>query len=74
MKLDKENNWRRRVLSAEEEPRLLRALPKRLRPLAVVALHTGEYGSGELLALTWKDIEFRELHHHLSARPNPARD
>lgn len=57
MKLDKENNWRRRVLSAEEEPRLLRALPKRLRPLAVGALHTG-MRLGELLALTWKDIDF----------------
>ena len=56
MKLDKENNWRRRVLSAVEEPRLMRSLPKRLRPLAIVALHTG-MRLGELLALTWKDID-----------------
>lgn len=56
MKLDKENNWRRRVLSAVEEPRLMHALPKRLRPLAVAALHTG-MRLGELLALTWKDID-----------------
>ena len=58
MKLDKENNWRRRVLSAAEEPRLMRSLPKRLRPLAMVALHTG-MRLGELLALTWKDIDLR---------------
>lgn len=57
MKLDKENNWRRRVLSAEEERRLIAALPKRLRPLTLTALHTG-MRLGELLELRWRDIDF----------------
>jgi integrase len=56
MKLDKENNWRRRVLSAEEEPRLIEALPERLWPLVLVAIHTG-MRLGELLALTWRDVD-----------------
>jgi integrase len=51
-----EDGRRRRVLTPEEEPRLIEALQERLRPLLLVAIHTG-MRLGELLALTWKDVD-----------------
>jgi integrase len=57
VKLFKENNARNRCLSAEEEARLLANLPDRLKPLVVVAMHTG-MRQGELLALRWADVDF----------------
>jgi integrase len=57
VKFERENNMRRRFLLDDEEPRLMAALPVRLRPLAAVALHTG-MRLGELLNLCWKDVDF----------------
>jgi integrase len=51
----KENNIRVRVLTDDEEARLLTALPSYLRPLVLVALHTG-MRKGELAGLEWKDV------------------
>jgi|SRR5208282_1137149 len=56
VKWPKENNRRVRCLADDEEARLMRKLPARLRPLVVLALNTG-MRRGELLALRWKDID-----------------
>ena len=48
-----------RVLSAEEEPRLLAAAPDHLRDLILLVLHTGLRKS-EALGLRWKDIDLEE--------------
>jgi integrase len=53
----KANNARVRYLTDDEESRLITALPKLLRPLITIALHTG-MRRGELLNLTWDDIDF----------------
>jgi integrase len=53
----KTNNKLVRYLTGDEERRLLEALPERLRLLVVVAIHTG-MRKGELLNLTWDDIDF----------------
>ncbi len=52
-------NARERWLSVEEEKLLLESAsnPKWLRSLLIVALHTG-MRRGEILNLTWKDIDF----------------
>ncbi len=52
-----EHNPRSRCLSAEEETRLLAALLEWLRPLVIVALHTG-MRKGELLGLRWSDVDW----------------
>ena len=53
----KANNARVRYLTDDEECRLVAALPAWLRPLITIALHTG-MRRGELLKLTWDDIDF----------------
>jgi integrase len=53
------NNRRLRYLSHEEIPRLLSAADASLRPLLVVALHTGLRRS-ELFSLTWQDIDVKQ--------------
>lgn len=52
----KENNARNRCLSDEEAGRLMAALPEWLRPLVIVAVHTG-MRRGELLDLRWSDAD-----------------
>jgi integrase len=51
-------NRRLRYLSQEELPRLLSAADESLRPILLVALHTG-VRRGELFALLWPDVDFR---------------
>jgi integrase len=57
VKLFKENNARNRCLSLEEEVRLFEHLPESIKPLVIVALHTG-MRQGELLNLRWDDVDF----------------
>jgi integrase len=57
IKLLKENNSRMRYLSEDEEAHLNDELPEWLRPLITTAIHTG-MRRGELLRLTWNDIDF----------------
>ena len=54
----RENNGRLRILSLEEEARLLANCRPQLWPLVITALHTG-FRSAELLSLMWKDVDFR---------------
>jgi hypothetical protein len=44
VELARENNARNRCLSADEEAALFKALPPWLRPLVVVAMHSGMHG------------------------------
>jgi len=54
--LFRENNLRVRYLSDAEERRLLAALPGYLRPLVIVAIHTG-LRQAELFSLQWRDVD-----------------
>jgi integrase len=53
----RENNGRMRVLTPDEEQRLLAQCGPQLKPLVVTALHTG-FRASELLSLTWDDVDF----------------
>ncbi len=64
VELAHENNARNRCLSADEEARLLKALPAWLRPLVVVAMHTG-MRRGELLGLRWADVDLNSGQLHI---------
>lgn len=48
---------RERILTAEEEICLFEYAPKHLRPILIVALHTG-MRRGEILRMKWEDIDF----------------
>lgn len=67
----REDNERNRYLSDEEEARLIAALDNQrtgLRPLVVLAIHTG-MRRGELLSLRWANIDFeRGLIHVMNSQ------
>ena len=46
-----------RYLTPDKESRLFEALPERLYPIVIVAMHTG-LRQGDLLNLIWEDIDF----------------
>ena len=50
------DNYRQRVLSVEEEERLLTESPEPLRTILILLLHTG-MRKGELLNLKWQEID-----------------
>jgi integrase len=52
-----ENNKRVRWLTDDEEKKLLGACAVHLRPIVLTAIHSG-MRKGELLSLTWGDIDF----------------
>jgi integrase len=58
IKQELEDNRRHRRLTAEEEKALLAAAPDHLKALIVLALDAG-LRRGEMLALTWADVEVR---------------
>jgi integrase len=53
----KPNNVLVRYLTEVQEARLLEALPARFHPIVVTAIHTG-LRQGELLRLTWADVDW----------------
>jgi integrase len=55
--MSEQNQVMERILAANEEQRLLAECSARLRPLVVLALHTGMRKS-ELLNLKWKNVYF----------------
>ena len=55
--LAKEENARLRFLTDDEEKKLLDACGDHLRAIVIAALNTG-FRRGELLSLTWKDVDF----------------
>lgn len=62
-----EENKRERYLSPEEEERLLRQLVgdrEHLRPIVILAIHTG-MRAGEILTLEWQQIDFARGTIHL---------
>ena len=56
VKLEREGKGRERFLTQDEARALLAECPDWLRPLVVTALHTGAR-RGELLGLTWGDVD-----------------
>jgi integrase len=58
VKFLREAGHRERFLTAEEAEDLLEKCSDWLRPLVTVAVHTG-MRRGELLSLTWRDVDFR---------------
>ena len=58
VKLFKENNQRLRFLEREEVDKLLSNCCEHLRPIVIVALHTG-MRKGEILGLKWRDIDIK---------------
>ena len=52
------DNLKERILSSEEEVRLLANSPEHLIPVLIVALNTG-MRLGEILGLTWEQVDFQ---------------
>lgn len=59
VKLFKEHNQRLRYLTVAEVRRLIGELPTHLKPVVQCALHTG-MRRGEILGLTWNDIDLKQ--------------
>lgn len=56
--LERENNVRDRVLSREEFARLMDAAPTHLKPILLIAYHTG-MRKGEILNLMWDRVDLK---------------
>src|SRR3989304_9613448 len=64
VRLFKESPPKERILTLEEEKALLDASPSHLKPVLITALNTG-MRYGELLNLTWSDVEFDSGYIHV---------
>lgn len=69
VKFFREDNSRVRYLTPDEARCLLGHCPGNIRPLVVLALHTG-MRKGELLGLRWEDIDFASRTIHLRHTKN----
>jgi len=69
VKLFKDNNQRLRFLEREEIDNLLANCYEHLKPIVVVALHTGMRKS-EILGLKWHDIDIKRNIIHLADTKN----
>lgn len=71
-KFSEAENRRERILTPEEEMRLISKASPHIRPIIVVALQTG-MRRGELLNLQWKDVDFKNklisIRHSKSGKP-----
>jgi integrase len=61
VRFSREDNGRIRMLSPDEEARLLAHCSSQVKPLVLAAMHTG-FRASELLSLTWEDVSF---HRHM---------
>ena len=70
----KENNQRLRFLEKEEIDKLLSNCCEHLRPIVIVALHSG-MRKGEILKLKWRDIDIkRNIIHLLDTKNGEKRE
>ena len=58
VKLLKENDRRLRYLDTEEMERLIENCPAHLKPIVIMAVHTG-MRKGEILKLGWEDVDLK---------------
>ena len=65
VKFFKEAPPKERILTLDEEKALLESSPSHLKPVLITALNTG-MRYGELLNLTWSDVEFDSGYIHVS--------
>lgn len=68
----KERNVRVRYLSTDEETKLLGECARHLRPIVVLAIHTG-MRRGELLSLRWDDVDLDNRLVHVEDTKNGKR-
>lgn len=74
VKLFRENNQRLRFLEREEINKLLDNCTEHLKPIVIVALHTG-MRKGEILGLKWHDIDIkRNIIHLLDTKNGEKRE
>src|SRR3990172_11585894 len=64
VKLFRESPPKERILTEDEEKALLESSPSHLKPVLITALNTG-MRYGELLNLTWNDVEFDSGYIHV---------
>src|SRR3990172_9583516 len=64
VRLFKESPPKERILTLDEEKALLESSPSHLKPVLITALNTG-MRYGELLNLTWSDVEFDSGYIHV---------
>jgi len=65
VKFYKEEPTKERILSRDEEERLLESCPEHIKPILITALNTG-MRYGEVIGLTWQNIDFQFRYVHVS--------